>query len=186
MKKLLSLIMTIAISLSMLVSTAYANATVTDTLFEQNFDSNVTGVTVSDFTIIERPADNSEVYTAYTPDGTKNGALMSDKTKTTKSTVMSAQSFTGSFSLEADFRLEGVAYASSSGQIKFLDAFSSAGVELFMFSSGNCYSGGYTIRPVYKDSSGTLKTVSYKVNGEYLSYKTWHHLKVDIITDAFI
>ena len=180
MKRTVCFIMAIAMALSMVVSTAHAK-TVTDTLFEQDFDDNLTGVTQAQFKTVARPADGSDTYTNYTPDGTKDGAFKSDITSTAKATVSFGEKFTGTFAFEADFRLEGRAYATNSGQVKFFDAFSSTGKNIFMITSGTCFSDGYSFRPVYTKEDGSLHVGQAGAN---LEYKKWYHLKVEITTDA--
>ena len=180
MKRTVCFIMALALAFTMLISSAYAK-TVTDTLFEQNFDSNLNGVTQEAFKTIERPADGSDAYTDYTPDGSKDGAFISDITSTSKAQVRLDEKFTGTFAFEADFRLEGKAYATNSGQVKFFDAFSSTGKNIFMITSGTCFSDGYSFRPVYTKEDGSLHVGAA---GEKLEYKKWYHLKVEITTDA--
>ena len=180
MKRTVCFIMALALAFTMLISSAYAK-TVTDTLFEQNFDSNLGGVTQEAFKTIERPADGSDTYTDYTPDGSKDGAFISDITSTSKAQVRLDEKFTGTFAFEADFRLEGKAYATNSGQVKFFDAFSSNGKNIFMITSGSCFSDGYDFRPVYTKADGSLHVGAA---GEKLEYKKWYHLKVEITTDA--
>ncbi|MDY6314115.1 MAG: S-layer homology domain-containing protein, partial [Clostridia bacterium] len=179
MKRTVCFIMALALAFTMLISSAYAK-TVTDTLFEQNFDSNLNGVTQEAFKTIERPADGSDTYTAYTPNGSKDGAFISDITSTSVSHLRFGEKFTGKFAFEADFRLEGKAYTGSSGQVKFFDAYSSTGKNIFMITSGNCLDGGYGFRPVYTKEDGSLH-VGHA--GADLEYKKWYHLKVEITTD---
>lgn len=152
--------------------------------FEQNFNSHTNGVTPADFTYVKRPADNSTEYTPYTPNDSEDGALLSNKDSSQKAKVEFGTSFTGQITLEADFRLEGQAYTSSSGQIKLLDGFSSTNKNIFMLTSGSCYGDGYLIRPVYVNEAGVLQTTNLEVNEERLAYQTWHHLKIVITTDT--
>lgn len=152
--------------------------------YEQNFDVNTTGVTQADFTYVKRPANLSEEYTDYTPNGSEDGAFLSEKNSTAKAKVEFGKALTGQVTFEADFRLEGQAYASSSGQMKLFDGFSSANKNIFMMTSGVCSADGYLIRPVYMNAAGTLQTANLQVNGGKLAYQTWHHLKIVINTDT--
>ena len=169
--------------LSMLVSALVA-VSAEEGAYEQDFNSDLSSVTVGGFSSIERPADGSEDYAEYTPDGTKDGAFMSDKASTAKAEFNFGKSFAGSVVMEADFRLEGQAYTSSSGQMKLFDAFSSNGRNIFMITSGTCSADGYDIRPVYMNAEGNLQTAGLKLNGSKLEYKKWYHLKTEITTDT--
>lgn len=152
--------------------------------YEQNFNNNLDSVTAGDFTCIERPADGSETYTGYTPNGSKDGAFMSNKDSKAVALLELGKAYTGKVILEADFRLEGRAYTSSSGQMKMFDVQTAAGTQLCLIGNGNCHDNGYEFRPVCKYPDNTSQVKSYKVNGSNLEYKKWHHLKVEFMTDT--
>lgn len=180
MKRTVCFIMTAALCISALFQTAYAQ-TISETFFEQNFDSSPSGITQANFKMIERPADGSDTYADFVSGTTENGALMSDISSADKAEIKFGQSFTGTFSLEADFRLEGRAYTASSGQVKFFDAFSAKNKNIFMITSGTNDNDGYAFRPVYCSADGKLQTGSA---GGKLMYKKWYHLKVSVTTDT--
>ena len=144
-------------------------------------DSNSPIVRPGRFTVVQRPADADTDFQTQISDD-KKCAFLSDTSSTEKAVIDFKGHYSGKITFEGDFRLEGPGAPES--MVKFFDAYDSRGNNIFKITVGNTYAQGYEIRPVYSTLEGSRVTSCLKVGGEFLRYRTWYTVRVEIDTIA--